>query len=141
MNNGKCIGSNKCRCPDGFAGNHCEINNQPKSAFICKKPCRNGICMANRQCKCNAGWFGRYCNQRKQQHSLSSSSIILKMSDKHQKDKIDLFFFLFLFQPIDIIESDQVWFNNLNTKFKINNTLCISMSNFYMIISEPFLFE
>lgn len=66
MNNGKCIGNNKCRCPDGFAGNHCEVNNSntPWNGHKCKKPCRNGVCQ-NRQCKCDDGWYGRFCNQRK----------------------------------------------------------------------------
>lgn len=63
MNDGKCIGDNKCRCPEGLRGNHCEIGRHHRST--CKKPCQNGgICMPNLQCKCNSGWFGRYCNQR-----------------------------------------------------------------------------
>lgn len=62
MNGGKCIGNNKCRCPEGLGGNHCEIVSQHRLA--CKKPCRHGMCMPNHQCECHEGWFGRYCNQR-----------------------------------------------------------------------------
>lgn len=65
MNKGKCIGSNKCRCPEGYGGNHCEVNNQPIVSIHCKKPCRHGVCLASLKCQCHEGWFGRYCNQRK----------------------------------------------------------------------------
>lgn len=63
-NDGKCIGNNKCRCPEEFAGNHCEIGLPLRVQPKCKKPCRHGICQANHQCKCNEGWFGRFCNKR-----------------------------------------------------------------------------
>lgn len=65
MNNGKCIGINKCRCPNGFGGNHCEIGSVAENVG-CKRPCRHGICLANRQCECYDGWFGRYCNQNEE---------------------------------------------------------------------------
>lgn len=67
MNGGRCNGVNKCRCPDGFDGNHCEIEigHQFQAAVIgqCRKPCRHGVCMPDNRCKCNKGWFGRFCNQ------------------------------------------------------------------------------
>lgn len=67
MNGGKCNGVNKCRCPDGFDGNHCEIviGQQFHMDVIghCRKPCRHGVCMPDNRCRCNRGWFGRFCNQ------------------------------------------------------------------------------
>lgn len=67
MNDGKCININKCRCPHGFGGDHCEIDNRQQSSVKCKRPCRNGTCMANRQCRCKKGWIGRFCNKRGKQ--------------------------------------------------------------------------
>lgn len=64
MNDGKCINPNKCRCPHGFGGDHCEIDNRQKTTSKCKKPCQHGICMPNHQCRCNDGWSGRFCNKR-----------------------------------------------------------------------------
>lgn len=68
INGGKCNGNNKCRCPRGFRGNHCEIEIghqfQLEMTGNCKKPCRHGVCMLDNKCKCNKGWFGRFCNQR-----------------------------------------------------------------------------
>lgn len=64
MNDGKCININKCRCPHGFGGDHCEIDNRQQTSWKCKRPCRNGTCMANHQCRCNKGWSGRFCNKR-----------------------------------------------------------------------------
>lgn len=61
MNGGKCRGINKCRCPPGLGGDHCEIGRRQRST--CKKPCRNGDCMPTHKCRCNEGWFGRACNQ------------------------------------------------------------------------------
>lgn len=63
MNDGKCNGNNKCRCMEGYSGNHCEVDLHLKTGN-CKKPCRNGICMQDNKCKCFKGFFGRYCNQR-----------------------------------------------------------------------------
>lgn len=63
MNEGKCININKCRCPQGFGGDHCEIDNRQQTAAKCKRPCRNGTCMANHHCRCNKGWIGRFCNK------------------------------------------------------------------------------
>lgn len=64
MNEGKCNGNNKCRCQEGFSGNHCEIDNGHHLEGSCKKPCGHGICMLDNKCKCHKGFFGRYCNQR-----------------------------------------------------------------------------
>lgn len=63
MNGGKCKGVNKCRCPSGLSGDHCEIG--PRQKNICKKPCRHGICTEALVCECDQGWFGRFCNQSK----------------------------------------------------------------------------
>lgn len=67
QNAGKCNGNNKCRCPEGFSGNHCEVENghQFHTEGLCKKPCRHGgVCMPDNKCKCNKGWSGRFCNKR-----------------------------------------------------------------------------
>lgn len=67
QNAGKCNGNNKCRCPEGFSGNHCEVENghQFHTESHCKKPCRHGgVCMPDNKCKCNKGWSGRFCNKR-----------------------------------------------------------------------------
>lgn len=68
MNGGKCRGINKCRCPPGLGGDHCEIGRRQRST--CKKPCRNGDCMPTHKCRCNEGWFGRACNQSELIYSL-----------------------------------------------------------------------
>lgn len=90
MNNGKCVGSNKCRCPAGWDGDHCEKmpprNSSSSSSNVhygkqaaafartsrtsaappiaCKKPCRHGTCRTNGTCQCDAGWQGERCHQR-----------------------------------------------------------------------------
>lgn len=60
-NEGRCIGNNKCRCPNGLRGDHCEIGRKQRS--ICK--CRNGVCLSQKRCKCHPGFYGRHCNGRK----------------------------------------------------------------------------
>lgn len=62
MNDGKCRGVNKCRCPSGFYGNHCEIGRHQRS--VCKKPCKFGICLSTGYCSCDEGWAGKFCNRR-----------------------------------------------------------------------------
>lgn len=64
MNGGKCNGNNKCRCLEGFSGNHCEVDNGRHLEGNCKKPCGHGVCMPDNKCKCYKGFFGRFCNQR-----------------------------------------------------------------------------
>lgn len=63
MNDGKCVGDNKCKCPTGLGGNHCEIGRRQRST--CKKPCKHGKCTPKNTCKCHKGWTGRYCRQSK----------------------------------------------------------------------------
>lgn len=60
-NEGRCIGNNLCRCPNGLRGDHCEIGRKQRS--ICK--CRNGTCVSHKHCKCHPGFYGRHCNGRK----------------------------------------------------------------------------
>lgn len=62
LNGGKCKGVNKCRCPQGVGGNHCEIGRRVPQRSTCNKACRHGICGPDNTCKCHPGWHGRLCN-------------------------------------------------------------------------------
>lgn len=83
-NGGKCNGNNKCRCPEGFSGNHCEVDNghHMETGGNCKKPCRHGICMPDNKCKCYKGFFGRFCNQRNEWISNLKKEIIHPQNHK-----------------------------------------------------------
>lgn len=100
MNGGKCIGNNKCRCPDGLGGNHCEIVSQQRMA--CKKPCRHGMCMPNHQCECHEGWFGRYCNQREDKRNRNRAPRIwwcayAEQGREDTQQNFEIFFVIFPF--------------------------------------------
>lgn len=64
VNGGKCKGVNKCRCPQGFKGHHCEIGRAKANRSICRLACRHGTCVDN-ACACEPGWYGRLCNHSK----------------------------------------------------------------------------
>lgn len=68
INGGKCKGVNKCRCPHGFRGDHCEIGRRQSTRNTCSKACKHGTCLDNNTCVCDVGWYGRLCH-----HSKSSN--------------------------------------------------------------------
>nr|CAD7455357.1 unnamed protein product [Timema tahoe] len=74
LNGGKCRGVNKCRCPAGFRGDHCEIGRRVPQRSPCTKSCQHGTCKAD-ICVCDLGWFGRLCHQ-----SMSHKIILLPNS-------------------------------------------------------------
>ncbi|CAH0727646.1 unnamed protein product, partial [Brenthis ino] len=59
LNGGKCKGINKCRCPAGSGGNHCEVG---RRSGECARACRHGVCRAG-ACRCEPGWRGRFCHR------------------------------------------------------------------------------
>jgi hypothetical protein len=65
LNGGRCRGVNKCRCPSGFKGDHCEIGRRVPARSTCTKPCEHGTCRPDNTCLCDAGWYGRLCHQSK----------------------------------------------------------------------------
>ncbi|EZA47076.1 Protein shifted, partial [Ooceraea biroi] len=65
LNGGRCRGNNICRCPEGFKGNHCEIDKRSSQRSMCTKPCKNGTCQPDNTCLCEPGWFGKLCNKNK----------------------------------------------------------------------------
>lgn len=71
MNGGKCKGDNKCRCPYGLGGDHCEIGRRQRST--CKKPCKNGKCLENHTCSCDKGYFGKFCNRKREHHKKQNT--------------------------------------------------------------------
>merc|ERR1712154_461454 len=56
-NGGWCVDQNRCQCPWGYTGRHCETQ-------ICNLNCQNGgWCEANR-CRCPWGYTGYQCETR-----------------------------------------------------------------------------
>lgn len=65
LNGGRCRGVNKCRCPTGYMGDHCEIGRHVPARSTCTKPCRHGTCRPDNTCVCDPGWYGKLCHQSK----------------------------------------------------------------------------
>ncbi len=56
LNGGKCI-DGKCKCPEGFSGEHCD------SYDLCfNVVCSNGGTCEYGECKCPPGFFGNHCD-------------------------------------------------------------------------------
>lgn len=64
LNGGKCKAVNKCRCPRGFRGDHCEIGRAKPPRSNCLLACKHGTCVDN-VCVCKQGWYGRLCHNSK----------------------------------------------------------------------------
>lgn len=84
MNGGKCRGANKCRCPEGYRGNHCEIGHRVPQRSLCTRPCRHGTCQPNNTCLCDQGWVGRICQQSKKRNLLNHEPYNLLMAKNFQ---------------------------------------------------------
>jgi len=69
LNGGRCRGVNKCRCPSGFKGDHCEIGRRVPARSTCTKPCEHGTCKPDNTCLCDEGWYGKLCHQSKWQEA------------------------------------------------------------------------
>lgn len=65
LNGGRCKGINKCRCPNGFRGDHCEIGRRSLTKSSCSRPCKHGVCFYNNTCLCDQGWSGKSCQHSK----------------------------------------------------------------------------
>jgi len=65
LNGGRCRGVNKCRCPSGFKGDHCEIGRHVPKRSTCTEPCEHGTCAPDNTCLCDEGWYGRLCHESK----------------------------------------------------------------------------
>lgn len=61
LNGGRCKGVNKCRCPAGLAGNHCEVGRR-LAGTDCGRACKHGACIDG-TCVCEPGWRGRFCHR------------------------------------------------------------------------------
>lgn len=62
INGGTCQEeSHKCKCPDEFTGNLCEISIQN----ICNIECQNGGTCIGNKCICFQGYTGHDCSSRK----------------------------------------------------------------------------
>ncbi|KAF2353289.1 EGF-like domain [Trinorchestia longiramus] len=67
INGGVCRGDNKCRCPPGFGGSHCEIAQQTSAVRLqrCRERCVHGRCHdVTGVCKCDDNHSGRWCRRR-----------------------------------------------------------------------------
>ncbi|CAI9737408.1 wnt inhibitory factor 1-like isoform X2 [Octopus vulgaris] len=54
-NNGTCISPEKCACPEGYYGKHCE-------KALCKERCQNGgRCVKKGHCWCAPDFYGEAC--------------------------------------------------------------------------------
>uniref|UniRef100_T1GSH3 EGF-like domain-containing protein n=1 Tax=Megaselia scalaris TaxID=36166 RepID=T1GSH3_MEGSC len=62
-NNTKCIGNNKCKCPRGLSGNHCEEGVRLQRQACGKRCGKHGTCQDNK-CLCHKGFYGKRCNAR-----------------------------------------------------------------------------
>ncbi|ROT64852.1 hypothetical protein C7M84_017203 [Penaeus vannamei] len=68
VNGGRCRDVNKCRCPHGFAGDHCEIvlgqlGTDALNNSRCSRKCKYGTCSGS-VCECELGYSGRWCRRR-----------------------------------------------------------------------------
>ena len=55
LNGGRCKGINKCRCPNGFRGDHCEIGRKAPTKSPCSRPSTHGVCSYNIRSLCALG--------------------------------------------------------------------------------------
>lgn len=65
-NNGTCISPEKCACPEGYYGKHCE-------KALCKERCQNGgRCVKRGHCWCAPDYYGEACQYHRSFREIQS---------------------------------------------------------------------